>query len=97
MNVGGLEQPLDLALARRNRRCFRRGSALLRGEQRSRGDPGRQRRRRPDEISTSNRHKILPVKRMVGELMSWPRGSRRKSRSAAPGWQGATTEDIGNI
>jgi hypothetical protein len=26
-----------------------------------------------------------------------PRGSWNKSRSAAPGWQGATTENIGNF
>src|SRR5207244_13416636 len=30
-------------------------------------------------------------------LVSRPRGSWHKSRSAAPGWQGATTENIGNI
>jgi hypothetical protein len=29
--------------------------------------------------------------------MSWPRESRRKFRSAAPGWQGATTEGVDSV
>jgi hypothetical protein len=29
--------------------------------------------------------------------VSWNRDSRNKSRSAAPGWQGATTENTGGI
>src|SRR5262245_6718475 len=83
MQVRRLEQALDPGLARRDGRRFRRGSALLAAQHGLCGYSGGQRRRRADELSTSDRHKVLPVERMVGEpstVVVCRRGDRKDAK-----------------